>query len=320
MAKPKITLALKGYDRHLPLLSGRISPKEIDLVPIEVKSEDRFHERMLLERPWDASELSLSSYLMAKSRGLPFIAIPVFPRRLFTHSQLYVNSTSKCRSPRDLAGGRIGLWGGYAQSLAVWVKGDLQDEWGIGLRDAIWVTADEKTGAEFEVPPGVKVEHTSEKLEELLLGGRIEALVSSMIPQSVIKHDMAIRPLFMDSYSEELSYFQKKGFYPIMHVIAVRTEIITEHPWIAKSLFMAFDEAKALAYRYYHEDPVWSLVPGVSMRFQEQRRVMGEDIWPYGIAKNRKYLEQFMQYQVEQGLIDSVLAVEDIFARPTLET
>lgn len=320
MNRPNITLAIKNYDRHIALLSKRINPDEINLLPIEVKSEDRFHERMLLERPWDVSELSLSSYLMAKSKGLPLTGIPVFPRRLFTHSQLYVNSRSKIASPQELTGRRIGLWGGYAQSLAVWVKGDFRDEWGVSLNHATWVTSDERTGAEFKAPSDVQLEHTSANLEELLLAGEIQALVSSMIPQAVIKRSSGIRSLFRDPYNEELSYFRKTGFYPIMHLIVAKAEVVREHPWVAKRLFIAFEQSKQLAYRYYHEDPVWSLIPGAGMRLQEQRDVMGDDVWPHGIARNRKYLERFMQYQVEQGLIDQVLPIDELFAETTLNT
>jgi 4,5-dihydroxyphthalate decarboxylase len=320
MQEIEITLAIKGYDRHLPILANRVQVKGCRCLPVEVKSEDRFHERMLHERPWDVSELSLSSYLMAKSRGLPFTAIPVFPRRLFTHSQLYVNSRSSIRSPGELAGGRIGLAGGYAQSLAVWVKGDLQDEWGVGLDQVTWVTCDEKTGAKFKVPSRIKVEKTSKNLEDLLLAGDIQALASSMMPQAIIKRDPRIRYLFENPYAEELKYFNKNHLYPIMHVIAAKSEVIAKNPSIAKSLFIAFEEAKQLAYRYYHEDPVWSLVAGVPELFQQQRKVMGGDAWPHGISRNRKYLERFMQYQTEQGLIDRPLIIEELFAETTLDT
>src|SRR6187549_1228688 len=108
----EITAAIKSYDRHLALLTSRVQVPGIKLKVVEVKSEDRFHERMLLERPWDVSELSLSSYIMAKSKGLPFTAIPIFPRRLFTHSQLYVRSGSEIESPSELVGRRVGLYGG----------------------------------------------------------------------------------------------------------------------------------------------------------------------------------------------------------------
>ena len=317
----EITLAIKSYDRHLALLASKVQIPGIKLSVVEVKSEDRFHERMLLERPWDVSELSLSSYIMAKSKGLPFTAIPIFPRRLFTHSQLYVRSGSEIKSPSELLGRRVGLYGGYAQSLTVWVKGDLQHEWGVGLDQVTWVSADEKTGADFKPPRNVKLENTKDNLEELLLAGDIDALVSSMTPHRVVQKSDAIKYLFSDPQSEEVSYFKKHGIYPIMHVIAAKSEVLTKHPGIARGLFSAFEESKELACRYYQEDPVWSLVAGVPMLFQKQRQIMGEENgWPNGVSANCEYLNRFMQCQLEQGLIDHLMPMETLFAEETWGT
>ena len=321
MGLPEITLAIKSYDRHLALLAKRVQVPGIKLKVVEVKSEDRFHERMLLERPWDVSELSLSSYIMAKSKGLPFTAIPIFPRRLFTHSQLYVRSGSEIESPSELVGRRVGLYGGYAQSLTVWVKGDLQHEWGVGLDQVTWVSADEKTGTNFKPPSNVKLENTKDNLEELLLAGDIDVLVSSMTPQPVVKKSNKIRYLFSDPQSEEVSYFRNHGIYPIMHVIAAKSEVLTKNPGIARGLFSAFEESKELAYRYYQEDPVWSLVAGLPMVLQKQRQIMGEENgWPNGLRANREYLNRFMQCQLDQGLIDHIMPTETLFAEETSST
>ncbi|MBI2211007.1 MAG: 4,5-dihydroxyphthalate decarboxylase, partial [Deltaproteobacteria bacterium] len=97
MAKPKLTMALSHYDRHIPFFDGTVTADGVELTVLEVGQSsplrhgvDR-HERMLQKGEFDICELSLSSYLMAKSRRMPFTAIPVFPRRLFSLSQMWVH-------------------------------------------------------------------------------------------------------------------------------------------------------------------------------------------------------------------------------------
>src|SRR5262245_28039728 len=115
MAGLKLTMALSHYDRHIPFFDGSVQIEGVDLQPLDVgqssplkHGQDR-HERMLQKGEFDICELSLSSYLIAKSRGMPFTAIPVFPRRLFSLSQMWVSVDAKISSPRDLIGKRVGL-------------------------------------------------------------------------------------------------------------------------------------------------------------------------------------------------------------------
>jgi hypothetical protein len=110
MAGLPLTLALEHYDRHLPLLAGKVKPAGIDLHVVHVAVEGDRDERMLDHREWDACEFSLSSYLMAKARGAPLTAVPVFPRRLFSQSQMYINARAGIKEPRNLnRGAHVGV-------------------------------------------------------------------------------------------------------------------------------------------------------------------------------------------------------------------
>jgi 4,5-dihydroxyphthalate decarboxylase len=136
-------LALSHYDRHIPLFDGSVQADGVDLQVLEVgqsnplkHGQDR-HERMLQNGEFDICELSLSSYLIAKSRGMPFTAIPVFPRRLFSLSQMWVNVNTGITSPRDLIGKKVGL-STFQTTLSVLAKGDLQTEYNVPWRDIDW--------------------------------------------------------------------------------------------------------------------------------------------------------------------------------------
>jgi len=173
-----LTLALEHYDRHLPLLEGHVAPEGIDLHVAHVTVEAGRHERMLNYREWDACELSLSSYLMAKARGAPLTAVPVFPRRLFSQSQMYVNAGAGVEEPRDLIGKRVGLRS-FQTTLSVLAKGDLQHEYGVPLDQVTWVTsADEPVP--FDPPPGVHIERAprGQHIETMLVEGVIQLSAS----------------------------------------------------------------------------------------------------------------------------------------------
>jgi 4,5-dihydroxyphthalate decarboxylase len=316
MTNLKLTAAIKHYDRHLGLLEGKVKAEGLDLTFIPVTVEQNFHHRMLWDREWDVSELSLSHYLMAKSRGLGLVAIPIFPRRLFSQSQMYISNRSEIARPRDLIEKRIGLGGGYGQTLAVLAKGDLEYEYGVPLKQVTWVTnADEIVP--FHRPPWLRLERAPRNIETMLIEGEVQALMASMIPRTFLAGASEISRLFKDPHNEEMTYFRRTGFFPIMHVIAVKEEVLAKEQWVAESLFKAFEESKEMAYRYYN-DPNWSYISGVSVLVHEEKAVLGHNPWPNGVTQNRKYLEWFVQLQFEQGLIDRKLDLEEIFAENTL--
>jgi 4,5-dihydroxyphthalate decarboxylase len=324
MAQLKLTLALAHYDRHVPFIDGSVRPEGIDLEVLLVGQSsplqhgaDR-HERMLQKREFDICELSLSSYLMARSRGMPFTAIPVFPRRLFSFSQMWVNRRAAIRSPADLVGRKVGL-STFQTTLSVLAKGDLQSEYGVPWREIHWVVAKEET-IPFKPLPGVRIDLVppGKKIGEMLEAGEIDALFMPHPPKEALAGSPAIGRLFSDAKKADLDYFRKNGFYPIMHVVAFKDEVLRQHPWVAQSLMAAFQRAKEICMEYY-DDPNWSRLAWGRHLFEEERALLGDDPWPYGVAKNRANLERFIGYSLDQGLIERRLSVEELFAESTLD-
>jgi len=325
MAKLKLTMALSHYDRHMPFFDGSVAPDGVDLTVLEVGQSNPLrhgvdrHERMLQKGEFDICELSLSSYLMAKSRALPFIAIPVFPRRLFSQSQMWVNVGAGIKRPGDLLGKRVGL-STFQTTLSVLAKGDLKSEYGVDWRKIRWLVSKEET-LPFKPQEGVSIELVSrgKKIGAMLESGEIDGLMMPHPPQEVVRGSEKITRLFSDAKQEEIRYFRKNGFYPIMHVVAFKDELLGREPWLAKSVMEAFEKAKELCRRYY-EDPNWSCLAWGRHLLEEERKILGEDPWPYGIKKNRANLERFMGYSLEQGLMEKRLAVEELFAPTTRDT
>jgi 4,5-dihydroxyphthalate decarboxylase len=325
MANPKLTIALSHYDRHIPFFDGSVRPEGVELAVLEVGQSEPLkhgrdrHERMLQKAEFDICELSLSSYLMAKSRGMPFTAIPVFPRRLFSLSQMWVNTDAGINSPQDLVGKRVGL-STFQTTLSVLAKGDLQSEYNVPWRKIDWVVSKEEA-VPFKPQEGVHIELAApgKKMGAMLEQGEIAALMVPHPPPQALKGSPKIRRLFTDPKQEEIKYFRKNGYYPIMHVVAFKDEVLARNPWLALSVMKAFDKAKEACMAYY-DDPNWSRFVWGRHLFEEERKAFGDDPWPQGVKKNRANLERFIGYSLDQGLMSKKLEVEELFAPTTVDT
>ena len=325
MANLRLTLALSHYDRHIPFFDGSVHAEGVDLQVLEVgqsnplkHGQDR-HERMLQRSEFDICELSLSSYLIAKSRGMPFTAIPVFPRRLFSLSQMWVNKNLGIKSLQDLIGKKVGL-STFQTTLSVLAKGDLQAEYGVPWRKLDWYMSKDEA-VPIKPIDGVRMQilKPGQKIGAMLENGEIDALMVPHPPKEALRGGGNIRRLFTDPKAEETKYFRKNGYYPIMHVVAFKDQVLAQYPWLGRSVMEAFDKAKEACVEYY-DDPNWSRFVWGRHLFEEESIAFGEDPWPHGVKKNRANLERFIGYSLDQGLMEKKLEVEELFAPNTLDT
>ena len=241
MADPKLTIALSHYDRHVPLFDGSVTAEGLDLEVLEIGQSHplrhgaRRHERMLQDGEFDICELSLSSYLISQSRNMPIKAIPVFPRRLFSLSQMWVNVDAGIESPGDLVGRTVGL-STFQTTLSVLAKGDLQSEYDVPWREVNWVI--DKPEALTIQLEGVSMRYLEkgESTGAMLEWGDIDALMMPHPPDEVVNGSKKIRRLFRDPRAEEIKYFRKNGFYPIMHVVAFKNEVLEKYPFAVESV------------------------------------------------------------------------------------
>jgi 4,5-dihydroxyphthalate decarboxylase len=229
---------------------------------------------------------------------------------------MYVNTTAGIAAPRDLIGKRVGLRS-FQTTLSVLAKGDLQHEYGVPLDQVTWVTSANEP-VPFAPPPGVRIERAprDQHIETMLVAGVIQAYMVPRMPRPFVQGAPKVARLFPDPRTAELTYYQKNGFYPIMHVLAVKPEVLHEHPEVAMCLFDAFEQAKEMSFHYY-DDPNWSHLVWAAHLLKEERDTMGAAAWANGLARNRKNLERFIQYELDQGLIDRRLEVEELFHETT---
>ncbi len=294
-------------------MEGCVGHPELDVDFIELDPQQGRHERFLQHFEFDAAELSLSSYLIAVDRGLPVHAVPIFPRRLFSQSQMYRNLNCGVDGPRDLIGKRIGL-SGYQNTLAVRAKGDLTHFYGVPRDTVIWVTPGKEV-IDVDLPPEVKVEarHSMAEIEDEFVEGRIQAMFVSRLPKPFRERHPRVARLFSDPQAEEERYLREEGYYPIMHVLAFKKELAEKHPWLPQSLFEIFESARQKAMQRWI-DPNWSMAVWGRQEMERQNRLSDFDPWRNGLEANRKNLERFALYSHEQGLTRRRLTPDELFA------
>jgi 4,5-dihydroxyphthalate decarboxylase len=326
MAKLRLSLGCWNYDRTRALMDGSVQPDGIELVYLDMPVEETFF-RMLRNREFDVAELSLSSYTVSLFREpKPFIAIPVWPSRFFRHSSIYINTQSGIREPRDLAGKRIGN-PEYQMTAPVWIRGLLQDEFGVPVDSPTYVTGgEEEPGRDekikLDLPASIRVQPigAAQTLSHMLAEGEIAALQTARMPSTYLTRPDRVRRLFEDYPDVEKDYFRRTRIFPIMHTVAIRRELHEAHPWIAMSLYKAFAKAQKLAYDdLYQTAALKTMLPWLTAHVEEARRELGEDFWPYGFHANRHVLDTFLRYHHEQGLSRRRLAPEELFAPETME-
>lgn len=328
MAGLRLTVALDRYDRHGPLFEGAVAaPDGVELEVLNVgqgaagrHGADR-HRRTLPGGEFDVAEYGLAPYIIAKSRDpdLPITAIPVFPRRLFSHNRMHVNVESGIETPADLIGKRVGL-NSFQNSLAILAKGDLASDHGVRWQDMDWVASVDEHFP-FEPGPELSIERLGpgQSIGEMLLRGEIDAHFCPHIPPALRERSERIRPLYPDPKAAIVEYFRDRGYFPIMHLVVVKSALLAREPWLARALYDMFVTANRMVYEYY-DDPNYSIVAWGREAFEEQRAALGGDVWPSGVAANRRDLEQFIGYCVDQNIIDAAMTPDSLFHPSVLDT
>lgn len=326
MSKLRLTLSCWGYDRMRALADGRVRPEGIDLNFLDLPVEETFF-RMLRNREFDVAELSLSSYTVSLFRDpKPFVAIPVFPSRMFRHSCIFVSTKSGIRDPKDLAGKRIGTVE-YQMTAPVWIRGILQDEYGVKVESCEYYTGGmEEPGREeklkLDLPAQIKIRPIGpgKTLSQMLAAGEIDALESPRMPSTLHSQPDKVKRLFENYVEVERAYYRKTRIFPIMHTIAIRREVYERNPWIAMSLYKAFAQSQRIAYEELYETAALrTMLPWMIAEIEDVRRDMGHDWWPYGYEVNRAGLDTFLRYHHEQGLSKRRVEPQDLFAPESLE-
>ncbi|WP_236791041.1 ABC transporter substrate-binding protein [Amycolatopsis sp. GM8] len=318
MNRLRLSFACWNYDRVRALQDGRVRPEGIDLTFLSLPVEETFY-RQLRYREFDVSEMSLSSYLLTLDRDdREFVALPVFPSRLFRHQSIYINTDSGIRRAEDLAGKRVGM-PEYQLTACVWQRGILAEDHSVPVASVRYFTGGiEEPGRPEKIalnlPDSISVTPIGpdQTLSAMLADGELDAIYSATEP-SVFGRVPHVRRLFEDFVAVEKDYYRRTKIFPIMHTVVIRRAVYERDPWIARSLVKAFTESLRLAYEdLKHRNALKVMLPWLPQHLDETLDALGEGYWDYGLEPNRHVLEKFAQYSHNQGLASRVWSPEEI--------
>lgn len=326
MATLQLSLGCCDYDRTRAIFDGRAPIEGCEVIAVAIEPEEAFH-RAFSSQEFDMSEISISSHMMMTSRGQnEYVGIPAFVSRLFRHCGIYIRTDRGIDRPQALAGKLIGL-PEYQITANVWIRGILQDDYGVKPESIHWRRgglADPGRGerAPLKLPPGIELQQVADgkTLSGMLEAGELDAVVSARAPSCFERGVPNVARLFPDYRSTEEDYFRRTKIFPTMHIIGIRKSLVERHPWLPVSVFKAFIRAKELTiYELGQIGHLFVSLPWGVAEFEKARALMGDDYWSYGFEPNRHVLETFARYHHEQGLSARRVAPEELFAASTLD-
>ena len=336
-AKPETETSLSiniggyDYDRVSAIRDGKVKVEGAE-INFEVSNIYALNKSLFgPEQKFEVSEIGLIPYISRYiNEGFrDYTLIPVFISRTFRHRNIYVHADSGIEKPEDLRGKRVGT-PGYGMSANTWIRGMLKDEYGVEANDFQWIETDKSSdgaelnsgfskyyfGDDFPLTKGPDGVDES----ELLLSGQCDALITAITPKAYLERNPKIRQLFSKAREPEIAYFKKTRMFPIMHVVAIKTEVLEKEPWLAKAVFEMYSEAKTMAYANLESTTVVrTSLPWAKDEYESTVEIMGDNYWKYGIEANRKELEAIMRYVYEQGLVKEQIGFEEMFAPSTLQ-
>jgi ABC-type nitrate/sulfonate/bicarbonate transport system substrate-binding protein len=291
------------------LKDGTVVPDGFRFDFEEVPVLPQAFRRMVRGLEFDVSEMALTTYLVAKAHGVRFTALPVFLVRGFHHGATQVLADAGL-TPKDLEGRRVGVNRGYTVTTGVWARAVLAQEHGVDLSRITWVLSGDEHVAEYRPPANVVPVEQGRTLEDMLRRGDLAAVVGADLDAPDVVS------LLPDPVEAGFAALRERGHYPINHLVVVRDELLEARPELARDVFDAFAQAKALYVERLRSGVAEDAADRVYARVLE---TTGQDPLPYGLAPNRDVLEELLRCAVDQRTLDRSVALEQVFAPATLD-
>lgn len=286
-APTTLRIAIGDYPHTAPLKRGDITSPWLTLDFVEVKPMHKAFKPMVREHAFDASELALVTVLQAKiyDKGLTLLPATMLAR--FQHGTVLHNVERGRLTPADLAGKRIGVRS-FTQTTGVWIRGILQNDYGVDLSGVQWVTFEDGHLAEFPDPPGVIRAQPGQDITQMLIDGEIDAAIYG----AAMPKDERLQSVIPDPDAAGRAWGAKHGLVPVNHMVVVPNELVAAQP-----------EAVAELYRLLEASKQAAGLPAAG----------GPDMAPFGKDANRPALELLMSYASQQGLLAKPLTVDDLW-------
>jgi 4,5-dihydroxyphthalate decarboxylase len=320
--QPRLKVAIADYGHTRAVKSKqapieRIEPDFIQVVPIIGA-----FRRMVRDLEFDICEMAPTTYMIARARGAPYIALPIFLMRRFHHGGFVVRPDAGIRKPKDLEGKKVGVRA-YSVTTGVWTRGIFVNEYDLDSSKVTWVVDDEEHVATLKLPSNVVHAPEGKSLQSMMKSGEIQAgftgpagvgragpPISGGDKASEAAAAADVYPeLIADVEQVEADWFRRSGIYPIHGLIVVKDEHIKRYPWLARSLMNAFVAAKK---PYLDEFERGHGDKPEDKRYRSFLSLMSDPL-PYGMAANRPSIEALVTYSLQQELIRSRPQLDQVF-------
>ena len=328
-----LSLSMAGYkfDRTRALIDGHVKIEGCNIDFTESGIGDINTNVFSGPQTLDVTEIGLHPFMLAYANDgfRDYSLLPIFPLRLFRHKSVFIRTDRGITKPEDLRGKKIATTG-YSSTSLTWVRGILQEEYGVKPEDVEWIVSSKDSSAkdagkvskqENVFPEGIQISMGPAGKDEsdLIESGEVDAVFHAAEPRAYIEGHPKVGRLFPDYRSTEKAYFSKTGIFPIMHAVAIRKSLVKQNPWIIEAVFNAYSQSKQEAYDYMAK-AAWfkDSLPWFGQEFDETRALMGDNYYSYGIEPNRKTLDALFRYSHQQGLCSRELTIEELFEPASL--
>ncbi|BCF92842.1 MULTISPECIES: ABC transporter substrate-binding protein [Paraburkholderia] len=318
--KVHLKLAIAEHPHTAAIRDGSIPIEGVDAEFITVHPQIGAFRRMVRDVEFDVCELAPTTYIIARAYGAPFVALPIFVVRRFHHAGLLVRPDAGIKSPKDLEGKKVGVRA-YSVTTGAWTRQVLMDEFGLDASKVTWVVDDEEHVTQLKLPPNVIHAPAGSSLAEMMEKGELVAgmhgnagIGRTGAPTGGWKEVEADYPdLFPNAAELEAEYYTRTGVYPMHGTIVVKDSVLAEHPWVAKSIYDAFDRAKK---EWLTRLDAGELTDKKNRKYVELQKIVGHDPLPYGIEENRKTIEALEATAFKQGLTPRRMSMSELFVDP----
>ena len=317
----EIEFPVMRYDITLPLLEGRVPIEGVRLKPVKASSMINKEDPKMMAGEFGLMDLNIGYFLPAIEAGWQITGLPVFSKRKPAYQLIFCHADSGIRGPKDLEAKRIGSRT-YRTALTVWARGLLREYYGVDFSNVRWVLQAREV---FPVhDQNLKIEYVDESknMVQRLIAGELDAILTDISDRKMfegLESHPKIKRLFPDYLKEDQQLYRDTGIYTLVHMIVMSRKLDRAQPELAAKFYAAFEQAKQIAYDDILSDRGGFSVVYLRERMKEQMASWG-DPWKYGIKANKKTIDAFIKYNVEQGMIRSAPSYADVFAADTLDT
>jgi 4,5-dihydroxyphthalate decarboxylase len=319
---PQLDIAIATYGHTAAIKDGSVPIRGVNANFIEVVPIIGAFRRMVRDLEFDVCEMAPTTYMIARTRGAPYIALPIFVMRRFHHAGFVVRPDSGIKVPKDLEGRKVGVRA-YSVTTGVWTRGIFINEYGLDSSKVTWVVDDEEHVSALTLPPNVVHAPPGKALATMMASGELQAGFTGPAGigragpptgnwESGGQSAQTYPELIADAAKVEADWYRTTGIYPTHGTIVVKDEVLARHPFLARALFDAFTAAK--------QPYLQRLKAGIGsapedIRYRSFVPLMGDPL-PYGMKANKASIEALITYAVQQQLIPKRPALEEVFTDP----